>query len=44
MTKLKGVDLVFDSFNELFKSVVREMFHFTQQSIDGVCAALLHIY
>eukprot|EP00347_Sterkiella_histriomuscorum_P015983 403354949 len=37
------IDTVFDSTAEMSKSIVREMFHFSSQSIDGMCAAILHI-
>ena len=37
------LESVFDSTTEFFKSIVREIFHFSSQSIDGVCAAILHL-
>jgi hypothetical protein len=40
---LEYVDCMFDSSTEFCKSIVREMFHFSNQSIDGICAAILHI-
>eukprot|EP00347_Sterkiella_histriomuscorum_P006181 403353751 len=36
------VDVIFDSSNEYCKSIVREIFHFSSQIIDGCCAAVLH--
>ncbi|CDW77487.1 ab-hydrolase associated lipase region containing protein [Stylonychia lemnae] len=40
--KRSTLDVIFDSSNEYCKSFVREIFHISSQTIDGVCAAILH--
>ena len=37
------LDLLFDSSNHVMKSLVREIFSFQRQAIDGICAAALHV-
>ena len=37
------VDRIFDSTNEILKGLVREIFTFNKNAVDGICAAAIHI-
>lgn len=37
------IEQLFDSSNELLKSIVREIFNFQRQAVDGFCAAAIHM-
>ena len=38
------VDKIFDSTNEILKGLVREIFTFNRNAVDGICAAAIHIF
>ena len=42
-TEATQIDSFFDSTSEVTKCIVREMFHFSAQAIDGVSASILHV-